>query len=148
MTAIRLRLSVLAAAIALAWPMASAAPPAPLPAKCYTGPFRIFFDERSDALGKYTGAIMARAASEWRLCPDMKIEVVGHADTREHQEIGQQLSERRALVVKRALVHTENIPEAQVSAAGRGASVPRVMSGPSVYEPQNRRVEIHFRANP
>jgi len=73
--------------------------------------------------------------------PPEEIFVVGHADRVGTESYNQQLSHKRALVVKRALV-SNGINSKVIVVSFLGESKPRIVTPDEVEEPRNRRVEL------
>jgi outer membrane protein OmpA-like peptidoglycan-associated protein len=72
---------------------------------------------------------------------DTQLTVVGHTDSSGSESYNQQLSERRARVVRDELVRL-GVPSSRLSAIGRGELEPRADNSSTSGKAQNRRVEI------
>ncbi|MDQ3205010.1 MAG: OmpA family protein, partial [Pseudomonadota bacterium] len=73
--------------------------------------------------------------------PGLRVVVEGHTDSQGQAEANRALSQRRADAVRDALV-TAGIPQARVSARGRGADRPVASNDTAAGRAANRRVEI------
>lgn len=76
--------------------------------------------------------------------PDSTIEVVGHTDNVGAAALNQDLSQRRALSVVNILIGA-GVPQARLSAYGRGEDQPVASNLTAAGRSQNRRVEIIVR---
>lgn len=77
---------------------------------------------------------------------DTTIEVDGHADSTGDANHNQILSERRAVSVRDFLVN-QGVSSSRIVARGYGESQPKASNDTPEGRQQNRRVEIHVRAN-
>lgn len=75
--------------------------------------------------------------------PNRKVVIEGHTDSVGSEEFNQQLSERRAMAVQSALV-TRGVSPDQITAIGRGESMPIASNEDAGGRQQNRRVELIF----
>jgi outer membrane protein OmpA-like peptidoglycan-associated protein len=103
-----------------------------------TATFRsdLFFDFDSAQLKPGAYPELNRVATVLNNYPETTIRVAGHTDTRGSVSYNQQLSERRAMAVKNALVQ-QNVDPRRIEAVGYGKSYPISSS-----DAMNRRVEI------
>lgn len=76
--------------------------------------------------------------------PGAEVQVIGHADTLDTDEVNDDLSRRRAEEVREDLI-TRGLPPDQVRATWRGKRDLAVQTGDGVAEEANRRVEIIVR---
>jgi len=76
--------------------------------------------------------------------PVADVTVVGHTDTVGSEAFNDDLSRKRAEVVRAGLIDKGLAPE-NVVAIGRGKREPMIATGDGVSEPRNRRVEIIVR---
>lgn len=82
------------------------------------------------------------SATTMRENPNVRAVVEGHTDTTGDANYNQQLSERRAEAVRNLLINEYSVDPSQVTAVGRGESMP-VSSNDSVQgRRDNRRVEL------
>lgn len=95
-----------------------------------------FFDFNSAALKPGAYSEITRVANVLNKYPHTRIEVGGHTDSKGSEEYNQNLSQRRAESVKRALVQ-RGVDPMRISTVGYGESAPISSS-----DAMNRRVEI------
>ena len=115
-------------------PMAA---PAPAPAKTYL----VFFDWDKYNLTPRATQIIAQAASDSKTQNVTTLDVSGYTDTSGTPQYNQGLSERRAKAIAAELVK-DGVPASEIEIHAYGETHLLVPTGPSVREPQNRRVEI------
>lgn len=114
-----------------------ALPPRPLSLVAY-------FVSGSDELTPESKPVLEQVKREAAARPAAEITVIGHTDRVGPVESNDELSKKRAEVVRAAL-QSVGIPAAQVDVAGRGEREPMVPTADEVAEPKNRRVEINIR---
>lgn len=128
----------------------AAPPPAPAPApqaevaqvRPTQQAFLVFFDynrsnlraDAADTIRQAAGVIMAGGSARMTI-------VTGHTDTSGSNRYNQRLSERRADVVKRALVQL-GVPDQVITTRAVGESQLLVQTADNTREQQNRRAEI------
>lgn len=95
-----------------------------------------FFDFNSAALKPGAYSEITRVANVLNKYPHTRIEVGGHTDSKGSEEYNQNLSQRRAESVKRALVQ-RGVDPMRINTVGYGESAPISSS-----DAMNRRVEI------
>jgi outer membrane protein OmpA-like peptidoglycan-associated protein len=123
-------------------PMApqQAAPPAaaaPAPAREFT----VYFDFNKSTLTSAGRDVIKHAAAAAQQGSMAHISVTGHTDTVGSAEFNQRLSERRANVVRQALI-AAGVPASAVTANGVGKTELAVPTADGVKEPRNRRAVI------
>ncbi len=96
----------------------------------------IMFDLNSAVLKPGATGEISRVSAVLTKYPDTTIRVEGHTDSTGSEAYNQQLSDRRALAVKNALIQQSVGPE-RIQAIGYGESMPI-----STLDQQNRRVSI------
>jgi outer membrane protein OmpA-like peptidoglycan-associated protein len=84
--------------------------------------------------------IMKAAAAR----PGVEVQIVGHTDTTDTEEVNDRLSRHRAEEVRDYLIK-RGLPAEQVRATWRGERELLVQTGDSIAEPANRRVEVIIR---
>jgi outer membrane protein OmpA-like peptidoglycan-associated protein len=89
--------------------------------------------EAREKLARVSGILLAY--------PDLKVQVEGYTDNVGSEEYNQKLSNQRADTVHDFLV-SQNVPAANVTAQGHGASDPVADNSTSSGRAQNRRVEL------
>ena len=85
--------------------------------------------------------IISKLAAFLDKYPERKIQIEGHTDSTGSEAYNQQLSERRAEAVKRALMY-EGIKGDRMTTVGYGEAFPIASNANSSGRQQNRRVEI------
>jgi outer membrane protein OmpA-like peptidoglycan-associated protein len=115
-------------------PVAPVAPATAAPAPDYT----VYFDFDSWSLTAEDLTVLTQAIAAARAGGQTHITVVGHTDTSGSSEYNQQLSVRRANVVKDVLVQMGARAEA-VEVSGVGETDLAVQTADGVREPKNRR---------
>ena len=106
----------------------------------------VLFDTNSTALRSASRSALQEMAGVFERYPDTTIVVEGHADSTGSASYNQRLSERRAYAVGSYLENL-GVSRSRVDTAGFGESQPRASNGTASGRQQNRRVEIHVRAN-
>ncbi|HRP10143.1 MAG TPA: outer membrane beta-barrel protein [Terricaulis sp.] len=134
-----------AVTVGLRWQFAGAAPPPPPPpqvaATCPTGNYVVYFEWDRSTLNTEALAVIDRAASSLANCNLGGIVLVGHTDTSGSTAYNQGLSERRASVVRDALV-ARGVAAGAVTTQARGESDLARATADGVREPLNRRTAI------
>ena len=106
----------------------------------------ILFDYNSTALRSASRSALQEMAGVFQKYPDTTIRVEGHADSTGSASYNQRLSERRAFSVSSYLENL-GVRNSRIDAIGYGESQPRTSNNSASGRQQNRRVEIHIRAN-
>lgn len=106
--------------------------------------FIVYFVEGKDELTAESQPELDRIKAEIAQRPAAEILVVGHTDRVGSVQSNDQLSLKRAQVVRDALV-AGGFPEGIIETAGRGEREPLVPTEDEVAEAKNRRVEITIR---
>ena len=104
----------------------------------------VLFNFDSDTVDAQSVATLDAMANWARAVNAASIGVTGHTDRAGSQSYNINLSLRRALAVRAALVRSGMRTET-VSFSGAGETLPRVPTADGVREPLNRRVEIELR---
>jgi outer membrane protein OmpA-like peptidoglycan-associated protein len=118
-------------------------PPPPRAERPEARQFVVFFEYNKSNLTPEAQRVIARAVKAARDSGAARISVTGHADTVGSNSYDQGLSERRAEVVKSALV-SGGLDRARIETRGEGYHRPLVPTGPNVRELQNRRAVIEI----
>ena len=113
-----------------------AAPPPQAPVSYMT-----FFDLGSTKLSDQSMQTISQAAQVYKTKVSARVQVTGYADTVGSPAMNVQLSQRRATVVKDALVKA-GVPAAAIATSGDGETGLLVNTGDQANEPRNRRVAI------
>lgn len=137
------KLFVLIAAVSL---LGACSDPAVTPAPTPPPPqapvsYMTFFDLGSTKLSDQSMQTIAQAAQVYKTKVSARIQVTGYADTVGSPAMNVQLSQRRATVVKDALVKA-GVPAAAIATSGDGETGLLVNTGDQANEPRNRRVAI------
>ena len=121
-------------------------PPPPPPAACRTSEFVVYFEWDRSNLNQAALETIDAAVARARQCNIAGVVVVGHTDTSGSPTYNQGLSERRASVVRDALV-ARGIATGSVQTQARGETDLARATRDGVREPLNRRsaVTIRFR---
>tara|TARA_R110002072_G_scaffold82763_3_gene188336 strand:+ start:12616 stop:14445 length:1830 start_codon:yes stop_codon:yes gene_type:complete len=82
------------------------------------------------------------AATALRDNSDLRATVVGHTDSIGDDNYNQQLSERRAMAVRDLLVNQHGVAASQVTAVGRGETMPIASNKSAEGRNANRRVDL------
>jgi OmpA-OmpF porin, OOP family len=106
----------------------------------------VLFDTGKDTLKPGAELNIDRLAKYLESSPGTKIIVEGHTDNRGSDEYNEDLSNRRAQSVAKAL-ESRGISADRIQAIGRGKSYPVASNSDAAGRQQNRRVEIVF-SNP
>jgi len=136
---IGLRFDLQAEPAAYVEPVTTTAPPPPPPSE--PRQFIVFFGFNKSHLTREAQAVVEEAAESAIRGNFVSIVVTGHTDTVGSAKYNQKLSERRAGVVKRALVNQGINPRA-ITAEGRGETILMVQTGDREMEARNRRATI------
>jgi len=131
------------------FPAAKAAPAPVAPAVVDAAPaqpmvpnnYIVFFDFDRATLSADAERIVAAAAGNAQQAKATTIEVTGHADRSGSDRYNLRLSQRRADVIKNALI-AKGLTADQIVVAAKGESDPLVATADGVREAQNRRVQI------
>jgi outer membrane protein OmpA-like peptidoglycan-associated protein len=146
---LRYQFAAAAAPAAAAPAPAPAAPPPPAPpppVACPQSEFVVYFEWDRSSLNQSALETIDAAVARARQCNIANIVVVGHTDTSGSPQYNMALSERRAGVVREALV-ARGIPDSAITAQARGETELAQQTRDGVREPLNRRtaVTISFR---
>ncbi len=134
-------------------PVAQPAPaptpaPAPMPAPvaCPTSDFVVYFEWDRSNLNQEANAVIDQAVARARACNVSAVAIVGHTDTSGSNVYNMGLSERRASVVREALI-ARGLSASAMTTQSRGESELARATRDGVREPLNRRaaVTISFR---
>lgn len=131
-------------------PAPAAAPPqapaaqAPVAVVCEDVPFIVYFEwDRSD-LTDQSRTVISNAADRAEVCDITRVSIEGHADRSGAAAYNVRLSERRARIVRDALI-TEGVAADLIFVEAKGESEPAVSTQDGVREPLNRRSEVVIR---
>jgi outer membrane protein OmpA-like peptidoglycan-associated protein len=121
-------------------------PPPPPPAACPTSEFVVYFEWDRSNLNSEAQATIDQAVARARECNVSAVAVVGHTDTSGSTAYNDGLSQRRAAVVRDALV-ARGMNASMIATQARGETDLARVTRDGVREPLNRRtaVTISFR---
>jgi outer membrane protein OmpA-like peptidoglycan-associated protein len=106
-------------------------------------PASVEFERNSSVLTPASEAGLLQLRDALRADPELRLHVVGYASEGGTEQHNQQLSVRRAEVVRAALV-SRGAPKARVIAEGRGTSEPKADNATEQGRAQNQRVEFNW----
>ena len=106
----------------------------------------VLFDFNSAGLRSGSRDSLREMAGVFEKYPGTRISIQGHTDSVGSAPYNERLSERRAASVERYLEDI-GVSSSRVQAVGYGESQPRASNSTARGRQQNRRVEIHIRAN-
>ena len=110
-------------------------------ATCPTGAYTVYFEWDRSTLNNEALAVIDRAVASLANCNLGGVVLVGHTDTSGSPTYNQGLSERRASVVRDALV-ARGVSAGAVTTEARGESDLARPTGDGVRDPLNRRTAI------
>ncbi len=127
-------------------PQPPAPPPPPPAAVCPTSDFTVYFEWDRSNLNQAALETIDAAVTRARECNVSTVSVVGHTDTSGSTQYNQGLSERRAAVVRDALI-ARGVGAGAINTQARGETELARATADGVREPLNRRtaVTISFR---
>ncbi len=102
---------------------------------------KIFFDTNRATLKPASSEVLAAVAKAAANCPNVRIEIAGHTDSRGEEEFNQQLSQARANSVREFLSNS-GVAGARLEAVGYGESQPVADNIASDGRARNRRIEF------
>ena len=104
----------------------------------------IFFDQDSAVIGSQYGSSLHRVADALAENPGATAILEGHTDDIGPESYNQELSSRRAIEVRNALVDQLHVPTSRLTAVGAGAAAPAQPNSSAAGRAYNRRVEIRL----
>ncbi|MBL9099789.1 MAG: OmpA family protein [Myxococcales bacterium] len=117
----------------------------PKQVKQFTGVMQgIQFDLDKDTIKKSSTTTLDAAAKIFQEYPDLKVEIVGHADETGTREHNVDLSQRRADAVKAYLVK-KGVAADRIQTRGAGPDEPIDTSGTEAGRAKNRRIEFKLK---
>ncbi|HAQ33598.1 MAG TPA: hypothetical protein DCP05_05810 [Rhodospirillaceae bacterium] len=109
----------------------------------YTG-HTIFFDFDSVELDEFAIAVITSVIEATLANPASKIVIRAHTDSSGPSAYNEELSHRRAEAVKQA-IRDRGMKDVIILVEGLGESMPFIVTGDGIREPQNRRAEISLK---
>lgn len=104
--------------------------------------YGIYFDVNKDVVKPESYGTLKGIAAVLTENPDVRINIVGHTDSDGADDANLDLSKRRAVSVKNALVSTFGIDPSRIETDGMGESVPVAPNDTPANKALNRRVEF------
>ena len=104
--------------------------------------YGIYFDVNSDELKSESAGTIKEIANILKENPTVKIKIVGHTDSDGDDKANLELSKRRALSVKNALVGNFSIDSSRIETDGKGEGEPIAPNDNGTNKALNRRVEF------
>lgn len=100
----------------------------------------IAFDLYAPALDPASHPAIDAVARRMIACPDLRIEIQVHTDTRRTEAFNARASQAIAVLIRERLI-AQGVPADRVVACGYGESRPITEGGRAPYDPANTRVE-------
>ena len=104
----------------------------------------IFFDQDSTVIGSQYGPFLQRLADVLAQNPRASAILEGHTDSTGPESYNQELSSRRAIEVRNALVDELHVSISRLTAVGAGATAPAQPNSSAAGRAYNRRVEVRL----
>ena len=104
----------------------------------------IFFDQDSAVISSDYGSFLHRVADALAENPGATAILEGHTDNTGPESYNQELSSRRAIEVRNALIDQLHVPTSRLTAVGAGAADPAQPNSSAAGRAYNRRVEIRL----
>jgi outer membrane protein OmpA-like peptidoglycan-associated protein len=104
----------------------------------------IFFDQDSAVIGSQYGPFLRRIADALAENPGASAILEGHTDSTGEEGYNLELSSRRAIEVRNALVDELHISATRLTAIGAGAAAPVQPNSSAAGRAYNRRVEVRL----
>ena len=104
----------------------------------------IFFDQNSTVIGSQFANSLRRVADALAENPGASAILEGHTDNTGPESYNQELSSRRAIEVRNALVDELHVSTSRLTAVGAGATAPAQPNSSAAGRAFNRRVEIRL----
>ena len=104
----------------------------------------IFFDQDSAMIGSQYGPFLRRIADALAENPGTSAILEGHTDSTGPESYNLELSSRRAIEVRNALVDEMHISTTRLTAIGAGAASPVQPNSSAAGRAYNRRVEVRL----
>jgi outer membrane protein OmpA-like peptidoglycan-associated protein len=104
----------------------------------------ILFAQDSAMIDSQYGPFLRRVADALAENPGASVILEGHTDDSGPESYNQDLSSRRAIAVRNALVDELHVPVTKLAAVGSGASAPAQPNSSAAGRAYNRRVEVRL----
>lgn len=102
----------------------------------------ILFDSNSDQLKTESVGVLKEIATILNENPTVKVKIVGHTDADGDDKANLELSKKRSIAVKNALVTTFKVDASRLETDGKGETEPTDPNTTAVGKANNRRVEF------
>ncbi|AEA44809.1 OmpA family protein [Fluviicola taffensis] len=102
----------------------------------------ILFASNSDQLKPESYGVLKEIATALSENPAVRVKIVGHTDSDGEESFNAELSKKRALAVKQALISEFKIEASRMETDGKGENEPTDSNATSVGKANNRRVEF------
>jgi outer membrane protein OmpA-like peptidoglycan-associated protein len=102
----------------------------------------IYFDPNKTTINPTAAKALDQNGAILKENPQIKVEIGGHTDSSGSEKANQQISEKRALSVKKYIQDKFNIPDSRMIIKGYGATKPIADSQTKEGRSKNRRVEF------
>lgn len=103
---------------------------------------RIHFETNSAELSSRSAELLENVGHVMKLCPNMKIEVAGHTDSKGAADYNLSLSKARARSVVNYLVRVDGVARDQLRPTGYGDTRPVARNNSERGRARNRRIEM------
>jgi outer membrane protein OmpA-like peptidoglycan-associated protein len=104
----------------------------------------IFFDQDSDVIGERYRVTLQEIAGQLARDPQASAIIEGHTDDSGPEAYNLDLSSRRAVAVRQALIDEFNVPSTQITAIGSGSAGPVRPNSSAEGRAHNRRAAVRF----
>lgn len=104
--------------------------------------YGIYFDVNKDIVKPISAGTLKMIADVLKETADLRIMIVGHTDSDGEDATNLDLSKRRALAVKQALINGYGSDAARITTDGKGESQPAAPNDDLTHKALNRRVEF------
>ncbi len=102
----------------------------------------ILFDTNSDVIKSQSASVISEIAATLKENGTVRVKIIGHTDSDGDATSNLNLSKKRALAVKNALVNDYGIDSSRIDTDGKGESQPTNKNANATEKAQNRRVEF------
>ena len=104
----------------------------------------IFFDQNSAVIGEPYRPALQQIADALAKDPEASAILEGHTDASGSESYNLDLSNRRAIAVREALINDFNVSSTQLTTMGSGSATPIQPNSSAEGRAQNRRVSVRF----
>ena len=104
----------------------------------------VFFEQDSATITEQYGLTLKRIADQLAKNPEASAIIEGHTDDSGPEAYNLDLSSRRAIAVREALINEFNVPSTQLTAIGSGSAAPVRPNSSAAGRAYNRRTTVRF----